>query len=222
MHVSNARQAVIVGVSVGSVCLVGVLIWWFMTQPRVVGSQLSERSQQFMAEHGADIAVEEVSFDQKEYVDNQTYDEFCYSFQMPFKSAQARIEDPAESCIVRLLTKDPISRVAIQAKTEPNPLTEDPAITMRRANTEQYRETSIQTARFGQALRFDGDGAVTVFWQSAGKTITIGFTGLTDPATVDIERLRQLIDSFQLVTTPSAVRTYVTPSTTTTATQSAF
>lgn len=223
MLFTNAHKAIGIGVGIGAVCVVVAISWWYFARPVQNPTVLSERSQQFMAEHGKDIATQEVSFDdQKEYQQDTAYDQHCYSFEMPFKSIAARMEDPADSCITRLMTKEPISRVAIQAKTAQNALAEDPAITMRRANSNQYHETVLLTKKFGEVLRFNGEDAVTLFWQTAGKTITIGFTGLTDPATVDDSRLIKLIESFQLVTAPAAIRTYEATSSTPSATDSAF
>lgn len=217
------KRAIGIGVSIGLVC-VAISFWKFTSRSTITLDQLSERSQQFLTEHGKDVATQEVEFgDEKGYEQNHAYDRSCYSFQMPFKSKLARVEDPDDSCTTRLLTKEPISRIAIQVKATQSPLAEDPAITMRRANSDQYSETAIKTAKFGTVLRFDSEDAVTIFWQTAGQTVTIGFTGLTDPATVDVKRLTNLIESFQLVTKPEAPRTYETPFITTApATQSAY
>lgn len=218
-----SKRAIGIGVGIGIIC-VAIGLWTVVTRPTITHDQLSERSQQFLVEHGKDVATQEVEFgDEKEYTQNQTYDEHCYSFAMPFKSKLARVEDPVDSCTTRLLTKEPISRVAIHMQVAQSPLGEDPAITMRRAAVDQYTETAIKTDKFGTVLRFNSEDAVTLFWQVADKTVTIGFTGLTDPATVDVQRLTNLIESFQLVTKPAPSRTYEEQSITPTpATQSVY
>lgn len=226
MVVRNAKKlAVSIGVMSGLLVAGLVVSWQYSTHLSESNlDTLTERSQQFLTEHGKDVATQKIEFgDQQAYnQSDHAYDAACFSMVMPFKSKPARVEEPVEDCILRLLTAEPISRVAIQVKSRQATLSEDPAITMRRANQHEYQESQLQTERYGQVLRFDAQDAIAIFWQTTDKTITVGFTGLTDPATVDDAQLLRLIESFQLNTTPTKIKIYEAPNQTKTATGSGF
>lgn len=205
------QRAVMSGIMAGVVFLVvgGGIYGWGLRQGTIT-DQLSTRSQEFLQSHPEGLTETAVDFgDGTAFVNNLAVDGACFSVVIPFASKKTPLEEGAtESCTIRLLTQQPTGRLVISARPFDGKLADDPAIQLRRQANFGYTESSISATKYQTIVRFDDKETVSVFWLTAGKMLTIAFTGLADTTKIDTDRLVSLIDSIVLNSKPIRINTY--------------
>jgi hypothetical protein len=208
----NAKQrAVMIGIIIGvGVLMVGAGLYWWGLRQGVITGQLSTRSQQFLESHPDSLTETTVDFgDGTAFTKDLAIDGACFSAVIPFLSKESPLEErAAQSCTIRLMTQQPTSRLVISARPFEGKLADDPAIQLRRQANFGYKESSISATRYQTVARFDDKETVSVFWLTAGKMMTIAFTGLADTTKIDTDRLISLIDSIVLNSKPIRINTY--------------
>lgn len=213
----NAKQIAVVtgGVSGLVVLLIIGVVYGARIRQGVVTNQLSDRSKEFLDSHAGSLAETAVDFgDGKAFTENLAVDGACFSLVVPFASKLSPADDgAAQSCTVRLVTQQPTSRLVISSRPFDGKLADDPAIQLRRQTSFGFKESSISATKYPTVVRFDDKETVSIFWLTAGKMMTIAFTGLADTTKVDTDRLVVLIQSIILNTKPTQVKNYdATPS----------
>ncbi len=214
---SANQKAIMIGFTLGLVVLLLVGGWYgWKSRQAKISTELSPRSQEFLDEHKGSVSETAVDFgDGKPFQNEYAVDGPCFSVVIPFASKKATTDEPATSCTVRLLTQDPTGRLVISSRPFTQKMADDPAIQLRRQVSFGYRESSVSAKKYTGIVRFEDKETVSVFWITAGKMMTIAFTGLADTTKVDTDRLVKLIESITLNAATTNIKKYdATPSAT--------
>lgn len=173
-------------------------------------SEISDRTQEFIQNQKNDSDAELRTLRTGE-MQSQVSTEFakvesnCFNFVIPFKHKYLKITEEYAKCIVRASQISPLGVMVVTAQENKGlPLAEDSGVKLRQAQTNIYKEESIQFSEYSEQLQFSSKDSLVTFLRKNNMQIVVAFSEVSGGIQPKhFEYTKHIVDSLQLKTLPT-------------------
>ncbi len=187
------------------IAVVVVAIWYGKNSAKgvvKVGS-LSDRGKEFLSQQAqqGDTIWNQVDFSESSpstTASNNTKQVTpCFTVYVPFEvtKVQNLENDQGFLCRLEMQVQSPRSNLVITAKVFNSVGGEDPGITLRKNNPNDFQKIELPLKTKKQYQAFLSEDSLSVFFQDESLTITVAFSQVLQLDLLDLDRVAELIDS---------------------------